>query len=443
MEKTAVVLAGGGSRGAYQIGVWRALRELGIQFQIVTGTSVGALNGALMVQGDYETASALWGNLTPKDVVTGMFGEQEELDAQKAWVAFVKEAVEKGGADVAPLERTVASLVNEEKFRRSEIEFALVTVQYPSFKPCEIKKEEIPEGMLTEYLLASAACFPYFKTKEINGIQYIDGGYHDNLPINLALDLGAEQIIAVDLDSVGLIRKIKQPYKKIVYIRSQWNLGSFLLFDTDQEARNMKLGYLDAMKALGKMDGYLYAFPQGDCMEHTKEIHASALELLELANKRDPKLTGALSAMMTRRMLRDFRGKTLERRPFTISRQIILAAEYCGECFHLDPTRVYPFREFNECILNGFQQAESAAEPIAALTDLPKMAEELRKLDRAALALLIYGRLYEFLYQKKKGTELLLLAATFWKEFLAAVYFCILRNLLPAFRPDSSLPIIE
>ena len=51
MGKLAIVLAGGGSRGAYQIGVWKALREMGIEYHIVTGASVGALNGAMMVQG--------------------------------------------------------------------------------------------------------------------------------------------------------------------------------------------------------------------------------------------------------------------------------------------------------------------------------------------------------------------------------------------------------
>ena len=54
MNKTAIVLAGGGSRGAYQIGVWKALREMGIDYQLVTGTSVGALNGVLMVQQEYD-----------------------------------------------------------------------------------------------------------------------------------------------------------------------------------------------------------------------------------------------------------------------------------------------------------------------------------------------------------------------------------------------------
>lgn len=67
MAKTAVVLAGGGSRGAYQIGVWKALREMGIEYQLVTGTSVGALNGALMVQGDYEKALSVWENLSFQD----------------------------------------------------------------------------------------------------------------------------------------------------------------------------------------------------------------------------------------------------------------------------------------------------------------------------------------------------------------------------------------
>ncbi len=54
MEKRAVVLSGGGAKGAYQVGVWKALRKLHYSYQIVTGTSVGALNGMLMVQHDYH-----------------------------------------------------------------------------------------------------------------------------------------------------------------------------------------------------------------------------------------------------------------------------------------------------------------------------------------------------------------------------------------------------
>ena len=61
--KRAIVLSGGGAKGAYQVGVWRALRKLGIKYSIVTGTSVGALNGVLMVQNEYIKARSMWYNI--------------------------------------------------------------------------------------------------------------------------------------------------------------------------------------------------------------------------------------------------------------------------------------------------------------------------------------------------------------------------------------------
>ena len=59
----ALALEGGGAKGAYQIGAWKALREAGVKIDAVAGTSVGALNGALIVMGDLEKAEAIWYNL--------------------------------------------------------------------------------------------------------------------------------------------------------------------------------------------------------------------------------------------------------------------------------------------------------------------------------------------------------------------------------------------
>ena len=56
----ALVLAGGGAKGAYEMGVWKALRRLKIKIDIVTGTSIGSLNGALIVQNSYYKAMRLW-----------------------------------------------------------------------------------------------------------------------------------------------------------------------------------------------------------------------------------------------------------------------------------------------------------------------------------------------------------------------------------------------
>ena len=58
-KKTALVLSGGGSRGAYEIGVWKALKGLRIRIDLVTGTSVGAINGALVAQRDLRIAEKL------------------------------------------------------------------------------------------------------------------------------------------------------------------------------------------------------------------------------------------------------------------------------------------------------------------------------------------------------------------------------------------------
>lgn len=59
MTAYGLVLGGGGAKGSYEIGVWKALKELEIPLIAVTGTSVGALNGAMIVQDDYDKAFEL------------------------------------------------------------------------------------------------------------------------------------------------------------------------------------------------------------------------------------------------------------------------------------------------------------------------------------------------------------------------------------------------
>ena len=119
--KRAVVLAGGGSRGAYQIGVWQAMIQLGMDYQIVTGSSVGSLNGALMVQGEFERARALWEQLTYENVITMKEPPQLETEGQrrKMFASFAREALEKGGLDILPLEELVRQTIDEEAVRRA------------------------------------------------------------------------------------------------------------------------------------------------------------------------------------------------------------------------------------------------------------------------------------------------------------------------------------
>lgn len=68
--RIGLVLAGGGGKGAYQIGCWRALQRLGLtRFEVISGTSVGALNGALIAMGDVGRAEGVWLNLEESQVL--------------------------------------------------------------------------------------------------------------------------------------------------------------------------------------------------------------------------------------------------------------------------------------------------------------------------------------------------------------------------------------
>ncbi|MBD4336922.1 patatin-like phospholipase family protein, partial [Xanthomonas citri pv. citri] len=76
-------------------------------------------------------------------------------------------------------------------FKKSKIEFGLVTTQLKPIKRVELFTDEIEEGKIADYVLASTACFPIMQKYSIDGVDYIDGGYTDNVPFNMALDRGA------------------------------------------------------------------------------------------------------------------------------------------------------------------------------------------------------------------------------------------------------------
>lgn len=68
-KEYGIVLEGGGAKGAYQIGAWKALEEAGVKIKGIAGTSVGALNGALMCMDELETAQEVWSGLTYSQVM--------------------------------------------------------------------------------------------------------------------------------------------------------------------------------------------------------------------------------------------------------------------------------------------------------------------------------------------------------------------------------------
>lgn len=250
----ALVLAGGGARGSYQVGVWRALMELDWHPQIITGTSVGSLNGAMFVLDLYETARDMWLTIRSRDVM-----ELPEENANlSALHQFLRDAVRAGGMDVSPLEDIVERVLDEDALRRADIRFGLVTVEQRGLKPRELTLDEIPEGRVKDYLLASAACFPALRARDIDGVKFLDGGYSDNMPTGLAKAMGADELVCVDLEGVGITRPNLTGLPTTM-IRSYWELGDILHFDPATAKRNIELGYYDTRRAMGYLRGCAYA----------------------------------------------------------------------------------------------------------------------------------------------------------------------------------------
>ena len=255
----ALVLAGGGARGSYQVGVWRALMELDWHPQIITGTSVGGLNGAMFVLDLYETARDMWLTIRSRDVME-LPEENADLSALHQ---FLRRVVKEGGMDVTPLEEIVERVLDEDALRASPIRFGLVTVEKRGLKPRELPLEEIPKGKVKDYLLASAACFPALRAKQIDGVQFLDGGYRDNMPTALAQKMGAEELVCVDLEGVGITLPNRTGLPTTM-VRSYWELGDILHFDPDTARRNIELGYYDTLRAFGRLRGCAYAVAKNE-----------------------------------------------------------------------------------------------------------------------------------------------------------------------------------
>ncbi len=256
-KKRAIVLSGGGTKGAYEIGVWRALKELDIRYEIVTGTSTGSINAALMVMGDYEKAESLWKNIVMGNLMTetrtagrsikGFF--QTVLSPKE----FMKSKMIEGSVDNAPFLDFVEKNIEEDVIRSSAIDYGLVMVRAKDRKGYAVSKKEIPDGKMKDYIIASSSVYPIFPMHQIGEEYFIDGMYHDNLPIDLAISMGAEELIVVDLH-----QKPQHPNyagcSNVLYLTPSADLGGILAFDRKKINENLELGYRDAMQkfSIGK-----------------------------------------------------------------------------------------------------------------------------------------------------------------------------------------------
>jgi len=282
-RKYALALEGGGGRGAYEIGAWKALREEGIQLIAVSGTSVGAINGAAVASDDMETAERFWKSLTYSQVMEVDDSVMESLMKKDflhmdvvGTAKTLKGTLLNRGFDITPLRQTLMEAIDEDKVRSSPVEFYIVTFSIDDMKEVVVRAKDLADGELYDMMIASAY-LPVFRNEKLGGKRYVDGGVYNRLPISTLADKGYRDIIAIELNSIGPIQKYDEYGSDIHFIKPVSDLGGLMQFEPAVSERNFRLGYFDAIKMMYGLSGSSYYLDRRFTEE---EAHSSLVRFI-------------------------------------------------------------------------------------------------------------------------------------------------------------------
>ena len=250
----ALVLAGGGARGSYQVGVWRALTELGWHPQIITGTSVGSLNGAMFALDLYETARDMWTSIRSQDVM-----ELPEETNLTELHQFLRDIVREGGMDVTPAGRDRGAGVGRRRpprvahpvRPRHRGKAGPETPRAAAGRDPGRKSEGLPAGLGGLFPRAAGQADRW-------GCSSSTAATGTTCPPRWHKKMGAEELVCVDLEGVGITLPNRTGLPTTM-VRSYWELGDILHFDPDTAKRNIELGYYDTLRAFGRLRGCAYA----------------------------------------------------------------------------------------------------------------------------------------------------------------------------------------
>lgn len=378
-----IALEGGSSKGAYHLGVLKALFERGYKFKGVVGTSIGAFNAAMIAQGDFDICYNMWKNMQPETLfnVDNQFMENlidKNIDRSMLEYASeeAKNVIRNKGIDTAKLRKILDTYIDEDKIRESDMDFGLVTVEFDGLKPIpvEIFKEDIPKGKIKDYIMASAN-LPVFKSEDIDGKMFIDGGFYDNCPLRLLESKGYDDLIAV---RVSPNRKLREPINestKFIEIKPSEPLGRGLIFSNETIRINMLRGYFDRIKKIEGLQGEKYYITGITDDEFMKRLISYPNEkILPYAESR-----GVVGKDPKRILFEDLIPETAEAlkmgKESTYQEIFIGLLEEIAESKKIKKFKIYSLDEFISCINN----AEDEDSTNSKLLELKKTALRLAK----------------------------------------------------------------
>lgn len=289
-KEYGIVLEGGGAKGSYQIGAWKALKEAGIKIKGIAGASVGSLNGALICMDDLEKAEYIWENIKYSqvmDVDDDVMESVKRMDLRslnfRAVIEDAKRILKDRGFDISPLKKLIGDTVDEEKIRMSDRELYITTYSVSDRRLLTVDVKEAPDGEIGDMLLASAY-FPAFKNEKLNGKRYMDGGGWNNVPTAVLLEHDYKDIIIIRIYGLGFdsekVTKIPDDCR-VYHIAPRQDLGGILEFNSKRAAKNMRLGYYDAKRLLYGLHGKWYYIDAPNSEAYYFDKMMSEMEILE------------------------------------------------------------------------------------------------------------------------------------------------------------------
>ncbi|HYK92335.1 MAG TPA: patatin-like phospholipase family protein [Acidobacteriota bacterium] len=267
--RVAVVLSGGGARGAFEIGVLKALGAHGIEPDIYCGTSVGSFNCAMAAAGrPLGEIEQVWLEIRRSDVYRLRFDPLELLsldprpslrlavESVRALAGFLRESLSARAhwwqainldellLDTSPLLDLISRNVNFEALRKSDKELyvALTRLKPTTGVPLHVAKtDEITD----RHILASCSLPLIFPHVTIGDNVYCDGGIIMNSPLKPAVQAGADQIYIVDLTPTP--RAFRSPTLPLAYQILSTQFSQALRQDIEY-ARNCNHLYMHAYR---------------------------------------------------------------------------------------------------------------------------------------------------------------------------------------------------
>lgn len=284
-----LALEGGGAKGSYEIGAYVALTEMGYKFDAVAGTSIGSLNAALIAQDNIKLAKDLWLNADSeiiginKDIVKLKKHFTINKENIKTSFSELNKLLKNKGLDITKYKDILDKYIDEEKIRKSHINYGLVTVRLRDLKPLELTIKDIKSGKLSEYIMASSY-LPVFKMEKIiDNSYYLDGGVSNNLPISLLEKMGCNKVIAIRINGIGISKKKLISKTEVKEIAPTKDTGPVIFFDNKDIVNNYYMGYYDTLLYFNKLDGYKYYFKKFKLYKFiSRKVDNNLLNLVKL-----------------------------------------------------------------------------------------------------------------------------------------------------------------